>query len=174
MASGVGLLSRRRIPKRNRQFWEAKIKNFHTKIRVYWSDCDSAGIAYYGNFFRFFEMAEEELYISLGGSRPGIFFQLQVGFPRVETTCRYHQPARVGDLLDATVWIARRTTRSMQFCFELRREGETELVAQGNYTIVCVTRQFKSVPFPEAVLQLLADYLPPLTEQPVPQAVKSE
>ena len=146
---------------------EAKIKKFHTKVRVYWCDCDAAGIAYYGNFFRFFEIAEEDLYVAAGGSRPEIFNRLQVGFPRVETSCRFYQPARMGDVLDIAVSIPKRTRRSMQFCFELRREGESALVATGNYSIVCVNRKFQAVPFPEELLQMLAEFLPPVTEREI-------
>jgi len=142
---------------------EAKIKKFTTKVRIYWADCDAAGIVYYGNFFRFFEIAEEDLYLALGRPRPAVYHQLQVGFPRVETWCRYYKPVQLGDLVDVTMWIERRTQRSMQFSFEVRREGEPELAAEGNYTIVCIDRQFQPVPFPEELLRLLGDYLPPVT-----------
>lgn len=133
---------------------------------MYWSDCDSAGIAFYGNFFRFFEMAEEELYLAQGRSRTSIYHDLQVGFPRVETWCRYHKPARLGDLLEVTVWISHRTRRSLRFNFELRRDGEAALVAEGNYTIVCINRQFHPIVFPSELLELLADYIPPFTQRP--------
>ena len=56
---------------------EAAIRKFTTKIRIYWSDCDPAGIAYYGNFFRWYEMAEEELFgagagLGRGGGTPQV------------------------------------------------------------------------------------------------------
>ena len=60
---------------------ETAKQRFTTKIRIYWSDCDPAGIAYYGNFFRWFEMAEEELFLSLGLSRTDIFRQYSIGLP---------------------------------------------------------------------------------------------
>src|SRR4051794_9362356 len=76
------------------------IKKFTTSFRIYWSDCDPAGIAFYGNFFRFFEYAEEELYASLGRPRPDILHDLQVGFPRVETWAKFYKPARQGDIME--------------------------------------------------------------------------
>jgi acyl-CoA thioester hydrolase len=146
-------------------------KKFTTKIRVYWSDCDSAHIAFYGNFFRFFEMAEEDLYQSQGRSRSSIYLDLQVGFPRVETHCRFHKPARLGDLLEVTVWISQRSSRSMEFQFEVRRDGETDLVAVASYSIVCINRQFKPVPFPEELLQVLGPYLPPVSNRKAKETV---
>jgi acyl-CoA thioester hydrolase len=159
------LVNLARVVEADSAFREANIKKFRTKIRIYWSDCDAAGIAYYGNFFRFFEMGEEELFYSLGQSRPEIYRKHQIGFPRVETWCRYHKPARLGDLLEITVWIGRRSLRSIQFCFELRRDGELDLVAEGNYSLVCVNREFQPVPLPGDLLRLLGDYLPPASER---------
>ena len=151
-------------PCRRHSCREAAIKKFTTRIRVYWADCDSAGILYYGNFFRYFEIAEEELYFSLGRPRVDIFNGLQVGFPRVETWCKFFKPARHGDLMVVTVWIGRRTEKTLLFQFELRRDGDTELAAEGGYTVVCVDRKrFQSIPLHSQVLEILQDYLPPAT-----------
>lgn len=145
---------------------EAAIKKFTTHIRVYWSDCDAAGITYYGNFFRYFEMAEEELFCSLGHPRPELMKQHQMGFPRVETWARFRKPANQGDLLEVSTWIERRTEKSLLYCFEARRDGESELVAEGSYWVVCVSRpQFHPIPVPQAVLDVLKDYLPPVSRR---------
>ena len=80
---------------------EAAIKKFSTNIRIYWSDCDPAGIAYYGNFFRWFEIAEEELFLTLGFSRTDVMRRYQIGFPRVEATS-YSNPRVVPQFSDAS------------------------------------------------------------------------
>ena len=116
-------------------------------------------------------MAEEDLYSSLGRPRPTIYFGINVGFPRVETWTRFFKPARMGDFLEITTWIERRTNRSMQFNFDVRREGETDLVAKAHYTVVSIDRlHFKPIPLPEELLDLLKDYLPPVTERAKPTA----
>lgn len=145
---------------------EAAIKKFTTKIRVYWSDCDPAGIAYYGNFFRFFEIAEEELYASLGLPRPRLFAEFRIGFPRVETWARFRKPAAQGDTIAVTTWIEKRTEKSMLFCFEVRHDGVEDLVAEGSYWVVCVSRaEFHPIPVPPPVLEVLKDYLPPVSRR---------
>ncbi len=155
MASGCG---------RWRDSGEAPIKKFTTKRRVYWSDCDSAGILYFGNFFRFMEVAEEELFYSLGHPRVDIYSSLHFGLPRAEVWCRYLKPARQGDLMEITIWIERRTEKSLLFHFEMRREGDTELAAEARYAVVCVDlRQFRPIPLPAEIIKLLRDYLPPKT-----------
>ena len=113
---------------------------------------------------RFFELAEEELYCSLGQSWPDVYYSLGVGFPRVELWCRYRKPARWGDVIEITTWINERTDKSMLYQFEMRRDGEPELVAEASYRVVCVKRpEFRAVPLPPLLLDVLRDYLPPLT-----------
>ena len=149
---------------------EATIKKFTTNVRVYWADCDAAGILYYANFFRFFEVAEEELYYSLNRPRVDILRELQIGFPRVEAAAKFFKPARQGDLMEVTVWVARRTVKSMQFQFEVRREKDPELAAQGSYTVVCVNKQFQSTPLPHELIGLLVEYIPPLSQRTVAES----
>ena len=105
------------------------------------------------------------MFLHLGRPRPSVFHELLVGFPRVETHCKYYKPARMGDLLEVTIWVAKRTQRTLQYCFEVRRDGEHDLVAEGNYTVVCINRQFKSVPIPHEVIELFGDFMPPMTER---------
>ena len=95
-----------------------------------------------------------------------IYNQLQVGFPRVEAWCKFRKPARLGDLIEVTAWIGRRTQKSLLFHFEMRREGEADLVAEGHYTVVCVKRpQFHSISLPQEMIELLREYLPPLSHR---------
>jgi len=86
----------------------------------------------------------------------------------VEAWCKYRKPARLGDLMEVTAWIGRRTQKSLRFHFEMRREGDPELAAEGNYTVVCVNRKFQSVPLPPELIELFGEYLPPAVERPVP------
>ena len=94
-----------------------------------------------------------------------ILRQLQIGFPRVETWARFRKPARMGDLMEVTTWIAKRTTRSLLFQFELRREGDPELAVEGSYTVVCVNLQLKPVPLPQEFITRLQEYLPAFSER---------
>ena len=145
---------------------EAAIKKFTTKIQVYWFDCDPAGIMYYGNMFKYFEMAEEDLYASLGRPRAQVFAEEKIGFPRVEAWARFRKPAPHGAWIVVTTWIEKRTEKSLLYCFEVRRDGEHDLVAEGSYWVVCVQRpEFQPVPLPPRVLELLKDYLPPVSRR---------
>src|SRR6185503_19486459 len=66
------------------------------RIQTYWSDCDPAGIAYFGNFFRLCEAAEEELYLKSGTPRQVLLDTHRVWMPRVEAHVNFVSPIRNG------------------------------------------------------------------------------
>jgi len=111
-------------------------------------------------------MAEEDLCASLGLPRPELFARHKIGFPRVETWARFRKPATQGDTIAVTTWIEKRTEKSLLFCFEVRLDGAADLVAEGSYWVVCVSRpEFQPVPLPPEFLELLGDYLPPVSRR---------
>lgn len=69
-------------------------------IRVAFGDCDPAGIVFYPNFYRWFDVAGHQLFESAGLSLHSIRPRYGVvGFPLVETGAQYRLPATVGDHL---------------------------------------------------------------------------
>ena len=103
---------------------------------------------------------------SLGQPRPELFARCKIGFPRVETWARFRKPATQGDTIAVTIWIEKRTEKSLLYCFEVRIDGQHELIAEASYWVVCVSRpEFHPIPLPPEVLELLKDYLPPLSRR---------
>ena len=61
--------------------------------KIHWSDTDAAGIAWFPNFFGWFEDAEEELYTAvLGRSRQSLLDADRFGMPRVAAHAEYRAP----------------------------------------------------------------------------------
>ena len=119
-----------------------------------------------GNYVKYFETAEEELYRAAGTPRQELFDRLQLAFPRVETWARFRKRTLLGDLIAVTTWIEKRTEKSLLFCFEVRRDGEPDVIVEGSYWIVCVRwPQWQSIPVVPEILELLKDYLPPLSRR---------
>ena len=141
----------------------AEPKKFATRIHVYWHDCDAARIAYYGNFLKWMEIAEEDLFLSRGRTRADVYLGLNIGFPRVEVWIRYRKPARLSDTLDVTLLVEKRTRTSLVLRIEMRRQGETDLVAEATSRLVCINKEFQPVAIPDEMLKLLDGYLPPIT-----------
>ena len=116
--------------------------------RVYFYECDGAGIVHFSNYFRYMEEAEHGLWRATGLSIARA--ELGVGFPRVAASFEYHRPLRFEDEVDITVRIVSISTRSMKYTCTVTRDGES--IATGSATIVCVGYQsdksMKSVPIP--------------------------
>jgi 4-hydroxybenzoyl-CoA thioesterase len=76
------------------------LRNIHT-VRVLWTDCDPAGITFYGNYFRWMDEAAYYLFKAAGirweewGSRWGV-----LGIPLVGAHADFRSPTRFGDALD--------------------------------------------------------------------------
>ena len=120
--------------------------------RVRWSDVDAARIIFYGSYVRFFEYAETELFRDVGLSYP----ELPVLLPRVHIECDFHAAARLDDLLEVGVEVARfgESSIHLEFCVERKSDGVK--VATARYVLVCVEHEtFQKVHVPEELKQKL-------------------
>jgi acyl-CoA thioester hydrolase len=127
------------------------VSEYTLRRRVYFYECDGAGIVHFSNYFRYMEEAEHGLWRATGLSIARK--ELGVGFPRVAASFEYHRPLRFEDEVDSTVRIVSISTRSMKYTCTMTRDGES--IATGSATIVCVGYQpdksMKSVPIPPEI-----------------------
>jgi acyl-CoA thioester hydrolase len=136
---------------------------FTIEERVRWGDVDAARIIFYGAYIRFFEIAETELFRAVGLSYGVMFDDLDIWLPRVHLECDFHRVAQLDDLLEVSVYVGPFGTRSMRVNFEVRRQGEQELVADAHFVLAAVSRAgFKTVPIPDLLKQRLAPYTMPV------------
>ena len=68
-------------------------------VRVRYADTDAMGVAYYANYFVWFEIGRTELLRALGWSYREMELS-GVMLPVIDATCSYKSPARYDDLLD--------------------------------------------------------------------------
>jgi acyl-CoA thioesterase FadM len=88
-----------------------------------------------------------------------MFDELQIWLPRVHLECDFHRAARLDDILEVSVWVARFGNKSMRLNFEVRRNGEDELVATAHFVLAAVNqRTFETVPIPAELREKLAPY----------------
>jgi YbgC/YbaW family acyl-CoA thioester hydrolase len=135
---------------------------FRIEERVRWGDVDAARIIFYGAYIRFFEIAETELFRAVGLSYGRMFDELDVWLPRAHLECDFRRAAQLDDLLEVSVFVGRIGTKSLRLNFEVRRNGEDEIVADAHFVLVAVRRNtFESVPLPEELTRRLAPYTQP-------------
>jgi len=135
-------------------------KRFTIEEHVRWSDVDRAGIIYYGQFLRFFEIAETELFRSVGLPYSKVFDGFDIWLPRVQIHFDFHKPLVLDDLIEVSAYVGRFGNKSLTLRFEVNKKGETDPVADGHVVLACVSRStFKSVPVPADIIDALGPYL---------------
>lgn len=132
---------------------------FTIEERVRWGDVDAARIIFYGAYIRFFEIAETELFRSVGLHYGTMFDEMKIWLPRVHLECDFRRVASLDDLLEVGVYVARFGTKSMRLNFEVRRKGSEELVATAHFVLAAVNQDtFETVPIPPELREKLAPY----------------
>ena len=134
-------------------------RKFTIKERVRWGDVDAARIIFYGAYIRFFEYAETELFREVGLQYGVMFDDLKIWLPRVHLECDFRRAARLDDLLEVAVFVGRFGTKSMRLNFEVRRNGEEDLIATAHFVLAAVNQDtFETVPIPAELRERLAPY----------------
>jgi YbgC/YbaW family acyl-CoA thioester hydrolase len=135
-------------------------KRFIIEEHVRWSDIDRAGIIYYGQFLRFFEIAETELFRAVGLPYSEVFDRLDIWLPRVQIHFDFRKPLVLDDLIEVSAYVGRFGRKSLTLRFEVTKKGESGLAAEGHVVLACVSRStFKSLPVPEEIIDRLRPYL---------------
>ena len=108
-------------------------------VRVYWEDTDAGGVVFYANHLKFFERARTEWLRSLGFSQQAMATDAADGaiFVVTDTRVRYREPARLDDVLQVTVQLAKRGSASLVIHQQAWRAAT--LLAEGEIRIGCVS-----------------------------------
>jgi acyl-CoA thioester hydrolase len=130
---------------------------FAWPVRVYWEDTDAGGVVYHARYLHFLERARSE-WLRAGGigqqqlrDEAGIVFVVH----RMELT--FSAPARLDDLLTATVLPVERRSASFVVRQELLREPEPRALVEARVRIACLdAARFRPRPIPDYLLQEIA------------------
>jgi YbgC/YbaW family acyl-CoA thioester hydrolase len=130
---------------------------------VRWSDVDFSGIIFYGSYVRFFEIAETEMFRSVGLAYHEVFDRYGVWFPRKALHGEFFLPARLDDRLRVAAYIGRVGNTSLQLKFDVLLGEPARLGAAAWQVIVCVDRTtIRPRAVPEGIVRALAPHV--LTE----------
>ena len=117
-----------------------------TEIRVRYEETDRMGVAYYGNYFVWFEVARTDFFREIGFPYVDLEkkgFRVMV----VEASCSYKSPATYDDLLKVETKIRNIKNTSLDFIYKIHRDKL--LVASGETTHVFTTSGGKPTKIPE-------------------------
>ncbi len=105
-------------------------------VRVIFGDTDAAGVVYYGNYLRWFEVGRAELM-----RRKGFLYHVTMEggmlLPVIEAGARYHAPARYDDALRIHAEI--RDVRGVRLAFGYRIERDDGTLLVTGHTVLAFT-----------------------------------
>lgn len=113
------------------------------------------GVAYYANYFVWFEVGRCELLRALGGT----YRDLENGgivLPVVEAHCEFRAPARYDDDLEVSTRGLLRSGARVEFQYEVRRLDDNALLATGHTQHAATDASGRPTRLPTAIRTMLA------------------
>ena len=111
---------------------------FRIPVRVYYQDTDAGGVVFHGQYLAFMERARMELLNHNGIDLARFSAEKNVLFLVHRLQVRFHQPARLNELLSVSAEIARMGPASLEF--RQRVERGAELLVEAEVTVALVDR----------------------------------
>jgi acyl-CoA thioester hydrolase len=121
------------------------------------------GVAYYANYFVWFEEGRSDFFRKLGYpysrmEEEGFFF------PVVRASCYYRNPARYDDLLTLETMVEETGRGKVAFRYTLVNSANGKIHAEGSTTHACLNRKGKLSRIPEGIRSLLMKRLASFSE----------
>ena len=129
---------------------------FVTTEHVRWEDIDLAGIARYGSYTRFLDVAETDLYRSLGKPLSVLHAEYKVWLPRKVMHIDYFAPARLDDEITIAAYFSNIGRTSVTLNIDLFRDDRTTMIGAAYLLLVCVDVALKNTALPPE-FRLLVD-----------------
>ena len=120
-----------------------------TKIRVRYAETDQMGVVYHANHFVWFEVGRVEFLRQLGFSYRDMEKNDQCFIAVVDARCRYKAPARYDDEILVRTQLKNVRDSVIHFGYELIREGDGVLVAEGETTHIVTNAEMKGTALPD-------------------------
>ena len=125
-----------------------------SRVRVRYAETDQMGMAYYANYFVWFEVGRSQFCNDCGFSYRDMEKGTGLFLTVADARCRYKTPARYEDELVIKTSVTQLTRRTVRFSYEIER-SDGEPVAVGETLHVLINSDGRPSSMPEKYLQLL-------------------
>ena len=125
-----------------------------TTCRVIYGDTDNMGQAYYGNYFRWFEIGRNELFRSMGLAYASVE-ERGVFLPVAESYCKYLLPAKYDDQLIIETSLDTRLKGAIKFDYQIFGEDAKTFLAVGYTKHACLNRDGKVIRPPGFIKEII-------------------
>jgi acyl-CoA thioester hydrolase len=126
-----------------------------TQVRVRYAETDKMGVVHHSNYLVWFELGRSEYCRSKGFSYREMEEKDNAMMVVAETYCRYKSPAHYDEELTIRTRVAEMRTRTMRFVYEVYRESDDTLLAEGETLHVVTDTNKKVRSIPENYKQML-------------------
>ncbi|NPA94503.1 MAG: acyl-CoA thioesterase [Thermodesulfobacteria bacterium] len=116
------------------------------RYRVIYGDTDRAGVVYYANYLRLFEMGRTEWMRARLGTPYRELEGMGVLFPVVEAHVRYKAPAGYDDLLEISTGLSEWSPVTLTFCYEIKRDGKILVTGSTKHAAANTTGRLTRIP----------------------------
>lgn len=126
-----------------------------TTLRVRYADTDAMGVAYYANYFVWFEVGRTDLLRALGWNYRDME-AAGVLLPVIEADCRYRRPARYDDELEIRTEGHLTSPVRLEFHYEVVVKTYEGTIATGRTAHAAVNRSGRPCRLPARILEAFA------------------
>ena len=125
-----------------------------TTVRVIYGDTDNMGQAYYGNYFRWFEIGRTEIFRSLGLTYKAVE-KRGIYLPVAEAHCKYCVAAQYDDVLVIETKLDTPIKGAVKFEYKIFNERDHTLIATGYTKHACLNSDGKVVRPPNFIKEVI-------------------
>jgi acyl-CoA thioester hydrolase len=126
-----------------------------SRVRVRYAETDQMGVAYYANYFVWFEVGRTDLLRAAGWT----YREMEVeGFalPVIEAQCVYRESAKYDDELEVRTTGESVSPVRVQFTYEIVRPADNAAIATGTTLHATLDRNGRPCRLPERVRKVLS------------------
>jgi acyl-CoA thioester hydrolase len=132
---------------------------FETRLRVRYAETDQMGVVYHANHFIWFEVGRVDLLRQLGFSYRDMEAEDHCFIAVVDARCRYKAPARYDDEIIVRTQLKNVRDSVIHFGYELIRENDRLLLAEGETTHIVTNSEMKATALPAKYMDAFREAL---------------
>ena len=124
-------------------------EQYETQLRVRYAETDQMGVVYHSNYIIWFEVGRVEMLREMGFTYREMEQQDGTNLAVAEVRCRFKAPARYDDLILIRTRLVNVRDSLLHFNYEILRDGEGTLLAEGETIHIVVDAEFKRMALPD-------------------------
>ena len=125
---------------------------YETKLRVRYAETDQMGVVYHANYIVWFEVGRVEMLRQLGFTYSEMEKQDETHIAVVDVRCRFKAPARYDEVITLRTRLLNVRKSLLHFRYEVLRDEDGALLAEGETIHIVVDSGFKRIPLPQKYL----------------------